>query len=162
MQRDDPHWSQLTGGYQVAYDPRPALAKLEQDFGDKTTWEELWQELYHQGDVGSASYAAVPAIVALYTESNILDWNPYALIATIELARDSRKNIEVPDWLQPEYEQALRSLCEIGIKQLAAADTSETVCSILAVIAISKGERGHARLLVEYTADEIEEILANY
>jgi len=34
----------------------------------------------------------VPHLVRIYRERRVLDWNTYAMVATIELARDSKKN----------------------------------------------------------------------
>ena len=45
-------WYQLTGGYKTPFDPRPALAKLSKLQDEVGAWEELWEELHHQGDVG--------------------------------------------------------------------------------------------------------------
>jgi hypothetical protein len=142
MDTNDPRWDELWGGYQVDYDPRPALARLHDDIRDKAAWHELWQELYHQGAIGSASYAAVPLVVDVYSHSAAVDWNPYALVATIELARDEDgDNIDVPRWLEPSYTDALERLACHGIDQLPTAMDSETVRSILSVLAIWKGER---------------------
>ena len=77
MNGGDRYWGELQGGYQVPYDPRPALAKLKRNVRDESAWKELWQELYHQGDIGSASYAAIPHLVALY-----VDWACPALTDT--------------------------------------------------------------------------------
>src|SRR6202166_34878 len=60
---DDERWSHLTGGYKIPFDPRPPLAKLENQRDTKTAWQELGEELHHQGDVGDASYAAIPELV---------------------------------------------------------------------------------------------------
>ncbi len=49
------------GGYGVPYDPEPALKRLSSSHEEAIS--ELWENLYHQGDVGLASYAAVPALV---------------------------------------------------------------------------------------------------
>jgi hypothetical protein len=59
-------------------------------------WHELWDELHHQGDVGEASYAAVPIIVESYQKRGVIDWNAYAIVAIIELARNERDNPDVP------------------------------------------------------------------
>jgi hypothetical protein len=50
-------------------------------------FEELWNELHHQNDVGEASYAAVPYLLEFARKSEKLDWNVFALISTIELSR---------------------------------------------------------------------------
>lgn len=55
----------MEGGYRLPYDPRPALDRLA-TVDVAAAWAELWQELYHQGDVGEASYAAVPELVRLH------------------------------------------------------------------------------------------------
>jgi hypothetical protein len=64
---DDERWNHLTGGYKIPFDPRPSLRKLESQQDTPTAWEELWEQLHHQGDVGDASYAAVPELVSIAT-----------------------------------------------------------------------------------------------
>ncbi|MEG0881483.1 MAG: hypothetical protein RSH52_09485, partial [Janthinobacterium sp.] len=59
---DDPLWTTLEGGYRMPYDVAKALKAMQA--GDDV-WHELWEELHHQGDVGVASYAAVPQLVHL-------------------------------------------------------------------------------------------------
>jgi hypothetical protein len=159
MQNADNHrWRNLTGGYRMALDPRPLVAKLEAGQGTESTWHELWNELHHQGDVGDASYAAVPLLVDVYRKQRVIDWNTYAMVATIELARTKGHNPELPEWLKADYFQAIRQLGEIGVAEVFRADEAETVRAILSVIAIAKGLRTHARFLVEYTEDELLEI----
>src|SRR6266478_1796311 len=95
---EDPAWSGLCGGYRIPYDPRPALRTLELGEGTEAAWKELWQELYHQGDVGEASYAAVPHLVRIYRGSQSGGWNTYAIVALMELARRAEGNPPLPDW----------------------------------------------------------------
>ncbi len=45
----------LNGGYGIPYDPEPAIKNLNSSHDEAIT--ELWENLYHQGDVGLASYA---------------------------------------------------------------------------------------------------------
>ena len=84
MEFDDPQWDRLQGGYRIPYDPRNALRALEQGNGTEAAWQELWNELYHQGDVGEASYAAVPHLVRIHALRGVPDANTYALVALIE------------------------------------------------------------------------------
>ncbi len=48
--------------------------------------------------MGEASYALVPHLVRVHQTSGIVDWNTYAIVATIELARVKGNNPAVPTW----------------------------------------------------------------
>ena len=155
---EDARWSQMTGGYRMPLDPRPLLKRLESDNDTTEVWQELWKELHHQGDVGEASYAAVPFLVENYRKRRLLHWNTYAIVAVIELARKVGKNPDVPQWIAGDYFKAIGSLAEIGISEVLKAETPEDVRAILSVIAISKGLRMHGKFLVNYSEDELTDI----
>ncbi len=137
---EDDRWPDLEGGYRQPIDLRPLLAELETAVDPRPTWEELWHELYHQGDVGSGSYAAVPHLVRIHRARGRVDWNTYALVATIELARGSKANPKVPRWAKSAYEAALLELARIGRNELPRATDPEAVRSILALLAIAHGQ----------------------
>ena len=160
MNLEDNRWTEMKGGYRVPYDARIALRKLESGSEDSEAWDELWQKLHHQGDVGEASYAAVPHLVRIHRQRNTLDWNTYAIVATIELARDSKDNPKVPSWLEDEYEAAIAELAQMGLAELPNASDKETIRSILAVLAIWKSARTYARVVIELTEGEIMELEA--
>ena len=86
---NDPRWNTLAGGYKTPYDPSDALRRIE---AGKDAWDELWQELHHQGDVGEASYAAVPHLVRIAKLLPRRDWNFYGLVSTIEVERHRKSN----------------------------------------------------------------------
>jgi hypothetical protein len=159
---EDSRWTQLRGGYRVPYDPRPALLRLESGKDTKTVWEELWQELYHQGDVGEASYAAIPHLVRIYRRSQPGDWNTYAMLATVELARREQRNPAIPDWLQEDYDLAWKDLAETGLAELKDATNREVARSILAVLALWKGLGASGGLLIDFTEDELIEMRNQY
>ena len=115
----------------MKFDPRPLLAKLEAKQELESTWHELWDELHHQGDVGDASYAAVPQIVRIYRHHGAMDWNTYAIVVIIELARGRGTNPEVPKWLEEEYFAAIQDLAEIGRSELPQIQESEEVRAVL-------------------------------
>jgi len=138
---EDSRWSNMTGGYRIPFDPRPFLKRLETDSDTAEVWQELWGELHHQGDVGEASFAAVPFLVKSYRERGALAWNTYGIVAIIELARKEGKNPDVPRWIADDYFQAIRRLAEIGTTEVLQAKTPEDVRAILSVIAIEKGLR---------------------
>jgi hypothetical protein len=158
LKPNDERWHDLQGGYRMQCDPRPLLARLEAREDLEETWHELWGELYRQGDVGDASYVSVIEIARIYRHHSAVDWNTYAIVATIDLARGKGKNPEVPDWLKDEYFAAIQDLAEIGRADLPSAQDPEEVRSILAVIAISKRLRTHATFLIEFSEDELLEI----
>ena len=80
---DDPRWDEMNGGYRMPFDPRPLFSKLQAGNDVDTVWKELWQDLDHQGDVGEASYAAVPHLVRIHRQRGVQDWNTYAIVTTI-------------------------------------------------------------------------------
>jgi hypothetical protein len=156
MNLSDERWSQLEGGYRQPYDARPALRRLEA--GDASAWNVLWEELHHQGDVGEASYAAVPELVRIYAARTRSDWNTYALASTIEAARLAGGNPPLPDWLAHSYKLAWTRLEAEAIADLPSARDDELVNGILAVLALAKGKATLARMAM-LTEDERQEML---
>jgi hypothetical protein len=157
---DANHWNDFTGGYRIKCDPRPLLTQLESEQTRETASHELWEELHHQGDMGEASYASVPHLVRIHRTNDTVDWNTYAMVAIIELARGKGNNPEVPTWLEEDYHRAIRELAEIGAAEVWRTDEPDTVGAILSVIAIAKGLRTHGRFLVKYSEDEMLDIEA--
>jgi hypothetical protein len=158
----DPRWQQLEGGYRVRYDPRPALARLEKGADVSQAWSELWQELHHQGDVGPASYAAVPHLLRVHRARDVADWNTYALVGIIELQRGKGRNPPVPDWLKDGYEQAWRDIPLIALRDLARSQDPNLTHAALAIIALGRGLRRVGQVLLDFTEDELEEMVAAY
>jgi hypothetical protein len=135
---DDKRWQNLEGGYRTRFDPRPLLSKLESTKDTEAAWHELWEDLHHQGDVGEASYAAVPHLVRIYRKREVMDWDTYAIVAVIELARGHGKNPEVPKWLKEGYIQAIRELAETGAVEVLRAKDPEDIRAILSILAIGR------------------------
>jgi hypothetical protein len=153
----DPRWQALTGGYKMPLDPRPLVGRLADPSDRKDAWSELWEELHHQGDVGTASYAAVPLLVEDH-QNRAANRNVFAIVAIIDLARTEPGNPALPEWLSAEYFAAIDELAKIGVKQLADVNDADTARSILSVLALSKGLRLQAKLLISYTEDELREL----
>ena len=157
----DSRWSSLGGGYRVPYDPRPALQRLATDFLDRSAWQELWGELHHQGDVGEASYAAVPHLVSLGAAAGRRDWNLYALVATIETERHRRKNPLLPNYLTDSYIAALHQLEELALSDLRATTDRYIVRSALAILALTRGQIKLGAMLAHLDDSEIDEFAEN-
>jgi hypothetical protein len=154
---NDQRWATLLGGYRVLYDPRSALARLQNSQNAAAVWSELWNELHHQGDVDLASYAAVPHLVGIYESRPSQDWNVYAIVGTIELARGQRKNPDVPSWLADGYFLSIQDLARLGLQELAGSSNPELVRAVLSLVALAKGARTHAKFLLNYSEDELQD-----
>src|ERR1700690_2603995 len=155
---DDKQWQDLDGGYRTRFDPRPQLSKLADDKDTKVAWHELWEGLHHQGDVGVASYAAVPHLGQIYRNHNVADFNTCAIVAVIELARDNPKNPGVPEWLKQDYFRAIRELAEVAASEILRAKDLNESRAMLSILAIAAGARSHARFLLDYSDEEMIEI----
>ena len=153
---DNPRWQSLTGGYRCPYDASVALRQLEHG---EDVWDELWTELHHQGDVGPASYAAVPHLVRIAVQQRGGDWNTYAIVSTIEIARLHPPNPELPDWLEQSYVQAIQDLAKLALVELESTDDDLLVVSALGLIALARGLKKLGMLIGMTDASEIDEIL---
>src|ERR1700755_2765992 len=114
----------MNGGCRVPYDARMVLRKLESGSADAEAWDELWQELHHQGDVGEASYAALPHLVRIAQGLPRRDWNFYGLVSLIELERHRKRNPPLPDWLVEDYRTGLQELLDLGLDDLRQEEDS--------------------------------------
>ena len=148
----------MSGGYKTPFDPRPLLKRLEIESDKSTVWEELWNELHHQGDVGEASFAAVPYLVRAYRQRGVIDWNTFAIVSVIELARKEGKNPDVPGWLEEDYFRAIRELAELAATDVLRAKGPDEVRCMLSILALEKGLRSHAKFLLDYSEDEMSDL----
>lgn len=160
---NDKKWKYFEGGYHIKYDASLTLSRLEESSENlDSVWLELWENLYHQGDIGIASYAAVPEISRIARTQKLLDFNPFAITTAIELARGQGRNPELPDWLADDYFQALRDLTKYGCENLNKDWDSGTLKSILALIAIIKGNKDLAELIFEVDEGYEKELLNKF
>jgi hypothetical protein len=113
-------WSTLKHAYGNAEDVPGLLARLSPD-PEASVWEELWSRLVHQGDVYSASFAALPALVDAAEQ-----WKPseraqlLALAASVLASQDvggDRNGFLLPvEWVVPRFQQLCsESLAETGL-----------------------------------------------
>jgi hypothetical protein len=132
-------WSGLTDANGNSYDPSAALTAIANgNFAEG--YDELWQRVHHQGELGTAAYAVVPELVRLMQSARLPDWRAYALIATIDECRKSR-GPSVPAWLVQDYAAAMIDVVQPATDHLRATDADLEVRSLLATIAQAKGQR---------------------
>lgn len=153
---DDPAWASLATAYGDARDIPALLARLEgahEVSWQSEPWHSLWSALCHQGEVYSASFAAVPHLVeSLAADPARASVSHFVLPASIELARAAGQ-FEVPDALLEGYVTALSRLPLLA-GLVASPDWDETLCAAaLAASAAATGQHALAELLLE--ADDV-------
>lgn len=153
---DDPIWPTLQGGYRMDYDATPALRELE---AGEDSWHELWEELHHQGDVGVASYAAVPQLVRIAAAATERGEDVYALCALIELERHRKHNPPLPDWLRDSYRSAWVQLAQLAARELQDTPEASMLNALFAVLAMARGELRLGALLLQMDSSEVDDWL---
>jgi hypothetical protein len=134
---DSPRWSELSHAYGPASDIPPLLARLRElpkSEGDAQPWFTLWSALAHQGDVYSASFAAVPHVVAAIASAPAhADSAYFQFPAWVEICRE--KSAEpVPEDLSAAYFEALARLPSLVAQASAATWPPEfAACALSAV-----------------------------
>ena len=113
MTLNDDLWKTLEGGYRTIYDVSTPLRQLEAAVDKekiKEIFHELWDRLHHQGDVGVASYLALPQLVRIGKSKGLFDWNLLALCSVIEQQRHISYNPPLPAEFSEYYESGLKEL----------------------------------------------------
>ena len=100
--------------------------------------------------------------MAIHRERDVADWQMYAIIGTIEQCRTERRNPPLPDWLKDGYLSAWRKVTALGCRDLGHTDDETTVRAILGEIAYAKGLRPIGEVLLDFTADELAEMIESY
>jgi stress-induced morphogen len=163
---DDPKWEKLEGGHKgTSYDVSVALRQLQQATTlqqARLIYKELWDELHHQGDIGLASLYAVPHLVRIAKESELIDWNVLGLITLIEVQRVNT-NMALPTELKTDYNIAIQNLSPLATSTMAEVWNLDLASSALAAIAISKGQVKLANAILNLDSEDvIEEFLESY
>lgn len=153
---EDKKWQEISGGYRVPYDASVALRSIQDGIN---VWDELWEELHHQGDVDIASYASVPQLMRIASSRPSCDWNFYGLLATIEIARRRKGNPGVPVWLKADYDGAWAQAFTLALADISLKIDRPTTTAILAVLALAKGELELSAMLSGLDKSELDECL---
>jgi len=162
LELDDPRWAELRHAYGPASDTPSLLLRLDNtsiSIGVEEPWFTLWSSLAHQGDVYSASFAAVPHIVRVLARATAAsDLSFFQFPAWVEICRQ-RKGVPIPDYLSEAYFSALRELPNL----VAAAATQEWddafLACALSAIAAAKGHISIAEAALELDTETAEEFM---
>jgi hypothetical protein len=139
---DSREWANLQHAYGNASDIPALLRQLEalpMSRGKAEPWESIWSSLAHQGDVYSASFAAVPHVVkALSSAPEEADLAYFQFPTWVEICRQ-RHNISVQAELSAAYFAAIKMLAPL-VCAVSENEWDEDFLSVaLAALAISNG-----------------------
>ena len=155
-------WSELVHAYGSASDIPELLKQLSSvpsSSDDDGPWFMLWSSLAHQGDVYSASFAAVPHVVdAIASFPEKVDYAYFQFPAWVEICRQ-KKGVSVPEDLRQFYFESLARLPTL----VAAASTQDWDSTLLqcalSAIAASKGQIVIAEAIQELSPEVAAEFL---
>jgi len=155
-------WFELTHAYGAAGDT-PALLRqlssLPASGGDAEPWFSIWSSLAHQGDVYSASFAAVPHVVAaLATAPGKADFSYFQFPAWVEVCR-RQKCVPIPVDLEPAYSAALARLPRLVAEAATESWSPELLSCALAAIAAAKGYPSVAEAVLELSPELADQFL---
>jgi hypothetical protein len=148
-------WSSLNHAYGPASDIPQLLLQLRtapapsSSYKDEP-WFSLWRALCHQGDVYTASFAALPELVRIAA-----DREPDAavgclyLAAIIELARHNVTAPAVPAQLQEAYRRGVSEAQALVLRVPTAGLSKERRQMLRIIAAVVNGQLAEARRLVD-------------
>jgi len=160
---DSPRWLELEHAYGKASDT-PALlrelASLPASEGNSEPWFSLWSSLAHQGDVFSASFAAVPHVVeALASNPQMAESTYFQFPAVVEICR-VKGAVPIPDDLRTAYFSALAKLPSLVAMAADRDWDGGFLACALSAIAAAKGFRSVAEVVQELTPEVSDEFMA--
>lgn len=159
---DSSRWSELQHAYGAASDIPQMLAKLSDvptSEDNSEPWFSLWSSLAHQGDVYSASFAAVPYVIeALASAPLRAEFTYFQFPAWIEICR-CKNNVEIPADIAPAYFEALKRLPSLVAAASSREWNADFLACALSAIAASKGQTAVAEAVQELTPDVAEEFM---
>lgn len=159
---ESPAWAQLQHAYGPAADVPELLRALEEFPADDCKgepWFSIWSALAHQGDVYSASFAAVPHVVRiLATDPQRATRSFFQFPAWVEICREKAK-IGVPADLLPAYREALRKIPELAASAATRDWDGDFLACALSAIAVAKGQPKVAEAALELTPEVATEFL---
>ena len=155
---DSARWRELAHAYGSAADIPPLLAQLRglpKSEGQSEPWFSLWSSLAHQGDVYSASFAAVPHVVAaLALGPAEADESFFQFPAWVEICREKRR-VPIPHDLDASYFGSLARLPQlVSVAACNPWDAGRLAC-VLSAIAASKGHHAVAEAVLELSSAEV-------
>jgi hypothetical protein len=165
MELDDRIWATLQGGYKIPYNASKPLKKLrdatrQNEFA--VIFAELWDNLHHQGDVGIASYLAIPQLVSICINKKSLDWNFIGLCVVIENCRLDGNNPELPEEYHNSYFESLSQLERYLLLNFKSITDQTALRLSLALFATVNGQPDLGKAIEILEEDLLQEFLEEH
>lgn len=147
----------LTNYHGKPCDIRPYLELYQQgNTAEVTEW--LWSELYHQGDIGTASVAWIIEAHDIFLSLKEIDWNYLGFIYAVMEALEENEFISCPEWAKGKYRPIAIKTLQHALNYINNPVTEEQQISVLGLsCAITKSYKSFA--LVQYAWGGYEERL---
>ena len=153
-------WSELQHAYGSASNIPPLLERLRtlpKADGQAEPWFTLWSALAHQGDVYSASFAAVPYVVeALAANPSEADPAFFQFPAWVEICR-AKSQIAIPQDLKQSYFESLARLPSLVAQASSRQWEAGFLACALSAIAAAKGQHAIAEAVLEISSHQVAE-----
>ncbi|RFB04054.1 hypothetical protein [Parvularcula marina] len=147
-------WSKLSHAYGTASDIPGLLAALEKcppaEDEESEPYFTLWSSLCHQGDIYTASYAALPHLIRVCLEQPArTHWSVLQLAVCIEIARLSNRGPDMPKDLGAAYKAALGHFPETVLHLTKNQKSPDLAAISASATALSQGELVLAEAILE-------------
>ncbi len=153
-------WSELQHAYGSAADIPILLERLRElpkSEGNAEPWFTLWSALAHQGDVYSASFAAVPHVIAaLAIAPSDADESFFQFPAWVEICR-AKNQVEVPEDLKASYFESLTRLPGLVAQASSRQWEAGYLACALSAIAAAQGQHAIAEAVLEMSSPQVAE-----
>jgi hypothetical protein len=155
---DSPRWAELQHAYGSASDVPKLLRQLDSlpsSNGRSEPWFSIWSALAHQGDVYSASFAAVPHVIAVIAaDPGKASADYFHFPVWVEICR-RRKAVSVPADLDTAYVEALAKLPKLVCSAVEFNWSENFLLCALSAIAIGKKSTDLAEAVLEMTPETL-------
>lgn len=136
----------LINCYGESIDIDPFLRKYQQGKSQEiVNW--LWDELYHQGDIGTASVAWILEANEIFLKRNNIDWNHLSFIYAVMRSLEELKYIKCPVWAIDQYRPIAINALQHALSNIPAQLNEEQQLSILSLTCAITGNYTSFELL---------------
>ena len=161
---DSDHWAELQHAYGNASNIPNLLRTLAEfplhDNYESEPYFSLWSSLCHQDDVYTASYAAVPHIIAiLASDPAKAHWDFFLLPTCIEISRAQDRGPAMPADLKDSYFESLRRIPHLVAVAAKQDWDNSYACSVAAAVAVAKGHHALGVAILELSEDVVAEFM---